>query len=274
MGAIGDVNLGDVVQAAESGQAPQATGNVQDNSTAPTTQNNSSSEEPLNLDGVVKFKLGDREWTPDQLRKSILMHSDYTKKTQAVAETQKYWDNLDYDLDKVRSNPQLAQAFRQTYPKAFHKYLKDTGSEANQTPVDRPAVDPELLERFSRIENYVQEKEIQANEARIDAVFATLSKKYPDGDEDVVLARAQAMIDKGESVDERVWEHLWKNSHDKYQQKFESRQKQTLTNQRNANLMARGPASGGGTPASAPPTTKMNMKQATDYAIKQLSGKG
>lgn len=284
---IQDVDQGAVTQAITQANESQNQSNAvgmqsQSNYEAQSTQNKSSGDQNsadiLNLDGVLKFKLGEREWTPDQLRKSILMHSDYTKKTQALAEKQKYWDNLDADLDSVRGNPQLIQAFLQTYPKEFHKYLRGNGNEqAQQDRQDQTQsqqnLPPELLSEISGIKSYIQEQQIKAHEAQIDAKFATLQRKYPEGDEDVVLARAQALIDKGTHITDKVWEKLWKESHERYVSRYDARQKTTLNNQRTSNQSARGPASGGGTPAQAP-QTKMSMKEATEYAVRTLSGKG
>ncbi len=283
---IQDVDQGAVTQAISQSQGisqSQATqssqGMQQETSRAPSTQNTLSpnSDDPLNLESVLKFKFGDREWTPEQLRKSILMHSDYTKKTQAVAETQKYWDNLDTDLENVRNNPQLRDAFLQTYPQAFHKYLRggnENPSQSNQSQQNQ--LPPELLQKLSKVDelsSYIQEQQIKAHEANIDAKFSTLSKKYPDGIEDVVLARAQALMDRGTFVTDEVWEKLWKKSHEDVSSRFEARQKTTLQTQRAANQSARGPASGGGTPTGAPVKAR-TIKDATEMAIRSLSGKG
>lgn len=278
---IQDVDQGAVTQAitnASQGGAPN-TSTQQETGGAPSTQNSPQGipEGPLNLESVLKFKFGDREWTPEQLRKSILMHSDYTKKTQAVAEKQKYWDNLDYDLENVRSNPQLRDQFLQTYPKEFHKYLRDNNQQqSQQTQSQNSQLPQEILQKLSKVDelsSYITEQQVKAHEANIDAKFSTLSKKYPDGIEDVVLARAQALMDRGTFVTDEVWEKLWKKSHEDVGSRFEARQKQTLQTQRTANLQAKGPASGGGTPTGAPIKAR-SLKDATELAVRQLTGKG
>lgn len=280
MGAISNVNVGDVAQAAQANQGSAPTQSAApETHGAPSTQNMpSEGDGPLNLESVLKFKFGEREWTPEQLRKSILLHSDYTKKTQAVAETQKYWDNLDTDLENVRANPQLREAFLQTYPKSFHKYLKGDSSDATQANQgnQNQQLPPEILQKLSKVDelsSYITEQQIKAHEANIDAKFSTLSKKYPDGIEDVVLARAQALMDRGTMVSDHVWEQLWKKSHEDVNQRFEARQKSTLQTQRASNLSAKGPASGGGTPTGTPVKAR-SLKEATEMAVRQLSGKG
>lgn len=283
-----DVNVDTVVEAAVANQSSGGSSSPQTDSSAPSGQNNSQAagktvEEILNLDGAQKFKFGDREWTPDQLRKSIMMHSDYTKKTQKIAETSKYWDNLDADLEYVRGNPKAVEQFLQTYPKQFHKYLSAAGVKMQQMEAEnlqqqsRAEIPPEILKDLQMVKNYVQEKETQAIEAQLDQTFATLSKKYPEGDEDIVLARAQALLDAKRETDpgfritNEVWEKLWKASHEKTVSKLAEKQKGILNNQRQANTQARGPAPGGGTPGQAP--VRMNLKQATEHAVQTLSGR-
>lgn len=288
-----DVNIDSVVNEVNAKYSNGGTAHESSsNESAPSSQNTAapsmSKEEAqaiLELDKAQKFKLDGREWTPDQLKKSIMLHSDYTKKTQSVAETRKYYDNLEHDLEFIKSNPnkeQAMQMFMEIYPKAFHKYLSLIGggseqAQALQTQSQNAQLPPELMKDLQMVKNYVQEKETQAIEAQLDNTFAALSKKYPDGDEDIVLARAQALLDAkretepGFRITNEIWDKLWKSSHEKNVSKYESRQKGILEKQRTANTSARGPAPGGGTPGQAP--VRMNMKQAEEYAIKTLTGK-
>lgn len=238
----------------------------------------------LDLEKAQKFKFGDREWTPDQLKKSIMLHSDYTKKTQAVAETRKYYDNLEADLDYIKSSPnkqEAMQMFMQTYPKTFHRYLSLVGGHeqaASLQAQSQSQIPQELLQDLQMVKSYVQEKETQAIEAQLDQTFSTLAKKYPEGDEDVVLARAQALLDSkretepGFRITNEMWDKLWKSSHEKNVSKYEARQKGILEKQRTANQSYKGPAAGGAVPGQAP--VRMNLKQATEHAVKTLQGKG
>ena len=291
---IDSVNVNDVVNAAVANQSGGAQGSAPQTeasqSSSPSTQSTAAAEQAqaiLNLDQAQKFKFGDREWTPEQLKKSMMLHSDYTKKTQAISEARKYYDNLEHDLDYIRShhNKQEAiQAFVQTYPKEFHKYLKhagiDLGTEASSRQMQAQSnaeIPPEILKDLQMVKSYVQEKETQAIEAQLDQTFSAMAKKYPDGDEDVVLARAQALLDSkresdpGFRITNEIWEKLWKSSHDKYAQKREAHQKGIIEKQRTANSSYRAPAPGGGTPGQAP--VRMNLKQATEYAVQTLSGR-
>lgn len=285
-----DVNaVADAAVANQSGGQGQASPQ-QGNSGAPSTQSNAHAEAQakaeaiLNLDGASKFKFGGKEWTPEQLQKSMMLHSDYTKKTQAVAQTAKYYDNLDADLDFIRTSPnkqEAVQMFMQTYPKAFHKYLSMSGAQIQQEAENRQMqgqsqaqLPPELMRDLQMVKNYVTQTETKAIEAQLDNTFAALAKKYPDGDEDVVLARASALLDAKREEDPGFqlttahWDKLWKASHEKFLQKNQARQKTVVQNQRNANSMAKGPASGGGVPGQAP--ARMNLKQATEFAVQHF----
>lgn len=247
---------------------------------APAPKQTQTSEqttaETLALDKLEKFKFGDREWTPEQLKKSMMLQSDYTKKTQAVAEKTRYYDNLEADLDSVRMNPAMRQEFMNIYPKEFHKYLKlingGSGSEdqsaaaKSQTPVD-----PEIMARLSKVdqfETYFKDLQAQKAEAELDSKFSVLSKKYPEASEDVVLARAQTLLDQNVELTNEVWDKLWKQSHEFFVGKLKASQKQTLTTQRDANSRGRGPGAGGGTPGQAP--QKMKLKDVAEFAISEL----
>lgn len=287
-----DVNIDSVVDQVNAKYSSGGTGQESaSNESAPSSQNTAAGEMTeaqaqaiLDLDKAQKFKFGDREWTPDQLKKSIMLHSDYTKKTQSVAETRKYFDNLEPDLEFIKRHPnkeQAMQMFMETYPKAFHKYLSLVGGSeqaANlQTQSQNAQLPPELMKDLEMVKNYVQEKETQAIEAQLENTFSALAKKYPDGDEDIVLARAQALLDAKRETDpgfritNEIWDKLWKASHEKNVSKYEARQKGILEKQRTANQSAKGPAPGGGTPGQAP--VRMNLKQAEEYAYKTLTGK-
>lgn len=237
-------------------------------------------EEILNLEGVSKFKFGEREYTPDQLRKEILMHQDYTKKTQETAKERKYFDNLAYDLRAVADNPALKDEFMKTYPEKFHSYLEviqdrleaQQEQQGGQSPDQdlRSQMSKELTQRLDRVENYVKEKEVAAYDAQLDAKFNNLQGKYADADQEIILAQADAIISNGGRLDDKVWEQLFKQSHDKFNQRIEARQKSTLNNQRTANQRAKDMGPGGGTPSESPPKSG-GLKGAEAAAIRHYS---
>jgi len=79
----------------------------------------------IELDGLEKFKYEGRD-TPKEIEaweKGHMMQSDYARKTQAISEERKYYDNLHVDLAAVRNNPSLKSEFLKIYPEKFHSHL-------------------------------------------------------------------------------------------------------------------------------------------------------
>lgn len=254
-------------QEGSQGSAPQQSnqGNAPQGQTPPSV---------TDIGTLEKFRFGDREFTPDQLRKQMMLHQDYTRKTQGVAELKKYYDNLPHDLEKIKSNPRLAEEFKQVYPKSFHAFLNYLGVEAaqnqgmGQEEQRQQALDPQYVQKLDRLERYIKDQEVAKHEAVLEQKFSMLSKKYPDADEDAVLARAQSLLDQGVELKDQVWDKLWKNSHDTFQTKLQQKQKSTVGNQRAANMRANDNGSQGGTPGQAP--QKMKLRQVGEYAISDI----
>ncbi len=232
----------------------------------------SVSTEPVDLDVVTKVKWEGKEYTPTDFRKMMMRQEDYTRKTQSLSETQKYYNALQYDFVAVRENPKLAQEFLKMYPETFHKYLdavmpKDWKTGAQEEKGNLP---PEIDARLSRFENYIREQEVSAEEAKIDNLTSKLSQKYPEAIEDVVLARAQAFVESGRNLSQEDWDKLYKTSHDFMVKKMTEKQNNNFNAQKNANQKGRGIGPGGGTPGQAP--RRLSFNEATEAAIKDLKG--
>lgn len=242
--------------------------NVQDNQ--PATQ-----EEVPELEKLGKFKLDGQELTPESLRKQRMLHADYTKKTQALSEEKKYWSNLEADLAKVQANPSLASQFKSLYPKEFHNFLSYAGvKEAVQEekqPKGTQGIDPEIIREFNQMKNYIREQEIKTHEQVLENKFSRLSQKYPDGVEDVVLARAEVLLNKGLELSDDVWEKLWKDSHESMVKRYHTGQKKIVETQRSANQRGKAQGPGGGTPGTAP--QRLRLKDVADVAIRDLTNK-
>lgn len=237
------------------------------------TQGQSAGAEPYDLDKAEKVRWEGKEYTPDQFRKMMMFQQDYSRKTQSIAQTQKYYENLQYDLDAVKSNPKLASEFQKLYPKEFHKYLDNvmpsdwkTGNQGEKSNLP-----PEIQEKLERFENYVKEQEVSREETKIDDITSKLAQKYPEAIEDVVLARAQALVEQGHNLTPENWDKLYKTSHDFMLKKMADKQNKQFDAQKNANLKGRGIGPGGGTPGQAP--RKLSMKEATEAAIQDLTGR-
>ena len=207
------------------------------------------------LESLERFKYAGREMTAKDLQGMIMMQSDYTRKTQAIAEERKYYENLQSDLDAVKANPQLAAQFKELYPEKFHKFLGYVHSEKPAQAAATQGVDPRIQERLDKYDQIVKEFEAQKLEAinaQLDAKFSALSKKYPFADEEAVVARAQALLDKGQKVTDEVWDNLWKSVHERSQKLWAEHQKKMGNEQKTANLKGRDIGHGGGTPGQAP----------------------
>ena len=208
-----------------------------------------SEPQVLDLDSAEKFKFQGREWTPEELRNAYMMQSDYTRKTQAIAEERKYYENLQYDLEAVSKNPALAQEFKRIYPEKYHAYLNYAVRNTPQTQSQNveqqsQGLDPKFLERFEKIERSMSswekemhDKQISAIDAELDAKFKQLSEKYPMADEEAVIARAQALLSQGQNLDDKVWDNLWKSVHERYQSLAEQHYAKKVSEQKQANKM-------------------------------------
>ncbi len=259
-------------------QAVASTQEAQSNhqETAQTAAVEPKTENEIILDTLQKFKFEGKEYTPEQLRKQMLLHSDYTKKTQSLAEEKKYVQSLKADVDAVRKDPSLAAEFRRIYPKEYHDVLDVLGitgvsKQQEERTQSQSNVDPQLQARLDRFENYVQEQEVSKHEAILEKTFGQMSQKYPDAIEDVVISRAQALMDQGIRGDEIPWEKLWKQENDRVNKILEERQNKKVQTQRDANLKAKAPAPGGGLPGQAPVRPK--LKDVAEYAIQSLTRK-
>lgn len=245
----------------------------------------------LDLDSAKKFKFQGREWTPEELNKATLMQSDYSRKTQEIAKERKFHDNLKADLEHVKRDPNLAEAFKQAYPEKFHDYLRFVLAEAKaeakaqQTESNQPLQLPkELQDKMSQVDQFLSEVKTQkqsAIEAEIDSRFDVLSKKYPWADEDVVISKAQSLIDQNKQLppdqrvqfDDKTWENLWKSVHSASEAKAKKIYSEQIKQQSAANSKGRDAASSGGIPGQAPRTPK-TIKEAGDLLRSELEAMG
>lgn len=282
--------------------------NESESSLAPETKA-SNEAQFLDLDKYDKpFRFDGKEWNSKDFKSSYMMRSDYTKKTQELAqerktvgELAKYWNNLDADLEKIRQNPQLVQQFMQVYPKNFHRFLGLTQNQVETAKQDS-GVDQALMEKLAKLEQAVQshqgavqnweqrEHQAKVSEASqfIDSMVNKFSKKYDFADPEIVLMKAEGVLNKlienlkereamGETIDwdkqasftEAQWERLFKFVHEGNQKTYESRQQAQFEKQKQANLKGRDIAPGGGIPGQAP--QKIPFKKVKEQMIADLT---
>ncbi len=243
----------------------------------------------VDLDSMEKFKFGGREWTPKELKSAYMMQSDYSKKTAEIAQERKFSDNLIYDLRKIRSemqnNPDIINEFKRIYPKKYHAYADEmtdllrTSQPAPQrlnsqgTDFLPPEVQRKidlLEEKMGHYEKNTYEAEVAKHAAEIERTISTLSTKYPFADEEQVLARAQVLRERGDELDQKAWDGLFKMVNDKNENFLKQRQSDMIKKQTTANNKAKDVPSGGGTPGTAPRKFK-NFNEASEAALKDFA---
>ncbi len=244
-----------------------------------------TSETP-DLTQYERFKLGEKEVTREELEKGFMLHSDYTKKTQSLAEEKKFYTNLQADLDSVARNPALASKFREVYPKSFHSYLNyvsretmQTSNKGNQSQTQN-ALDPKIQEALSKVENFEKrfhQESVKAAETEIDSIITKLSPKYPfaipnGNDEHFILTKAQhAQSQKapGEKLSTDEWEKIFKEANAHYKKFSDGRITQMNTNQKVAHVRGKEIGGGGGVPGGAPKMPR-TIREATRIAEEDL----
>jgi len=260
----------------------------------------SQSSEVLDLSKTEKFLWEGKEMTPDELRKSFLRQQDYTKKTQAVAEerrrfdeerrsynlqreeTEKYESNLDADIQNVLRDPSLEAKFKEIYPEKYHGKLEQSLNQAfgDQNSPNRSQA---LLERrLQSIEGKFQsqdreraktafESEVSKDAEILDSAISRLSAKYPMADEDSILARAQYMaadIKKDADFQKNfsgLMEKLYKENHQFHEKRYQTHYKSKVDAQKQANTRGKDIGRGGATPGAAP--VKMKLKDVKNHIL-------
>lgn len=244
----------------------------------------SNTEQPdlLDLASVERFKIGEKEWTLEDLQKSILLHSDYTKKTQAIAEERKYNDALLGDLEKVKANPALAAEFKSVYPEKFHRflgYVSNGTAQAQQGSKEQSpqlTIPPEVQDKFQKVDQFLakaKEAEVKGLMAEIDATFSKLGDKYPLAKkfENAIIAEAQSLIKDGQELNDKVWDRLWKNYHDSVIQASEEHYSGLVKKQSSSNAKGRDSGTGGGIVGQAPKVPK-NIKESGEMFREHIEG--
>lgn len=256
--------------------------NIQDSTVAPETQTTDQPEIP-ELDSLEKVRLGGTEWSLKDLQSSIMRQADYTRKTQELAEQRKtfeeesrFYSALPTDLKALRESnyrADLVEQFKKVYPEKFHAYLGDLP----QQPNDKPTLPQDVLDDLKEWREIKQEKLIEANLAEIDANLEKFSPKFPYADHEVVLSRAQMLLDKKQQenpkarLDANDWENLFKVTNDAFEKRYKEFQSKQFNKQTTANQKGRDVGPGGGIPGQAPPKFK-TVKEGVNAFLESVGG--
>ena len=261
------------------------------------------SSQILDLSKAEKFLWEGKEMTPDDLRKNFLRQQDYTKKTQAIAEdkrrfeeerlnfirsqeeNEKFESNLDADIANVLRDPSLKEQFMKIYPEKYHRILDQVMSRTFGEQDSQQRNDSVLEQRLKAIENKFMsqdqersakafETEVSKNSEILDSAISRFASKYPSADEDSVLARAEhaaMFIKKDENFNSnfsQVLEKLYKENHAFHENRYKEMYKQQVERQKQANSKGRDIGRGGQTPGTAP--VKLKLKDVKNHILENL----
>lgn len=261
-------------------------------SSEPVNRGDSSTEAQVQqaiteLEKVGKFKFQGQEWTTQDLEKAILRQKDYTQKTQTLSQDRKsldderkYYENLTWDLMRVRENPQLINQFIATYPQKFHQYAAEflragnTGQSAQTSTQQTHQPDVELLSRLDKLEKSFNEQEVAKNELEINQTIETLGKKYPNAAnfKEMVLGRAYEIHTQGTKLNSDTWEQIFKQVDEQVSNTLKTQYSDYVKKQQAANAKAKDVGPGGGTVGGAP--KKFNkLSDVTKFAIDDLTAR-
>lgn len=290
--------MSDTTEMAVTNQGEQTTETVASHEVANQANTTKASDFVPELESLGKFKLHGKEWTFEELNKSMLMQADYTRKTQEIAQDRKYMENLRADLENVRVNPALTERFKQIYPEKFHNYLDlvmqaqsavEEASESGELTSNEAAklraqierdLEKKLADKFDKLERVsqtVQEREMEAADKHLQVVLDKLSDKYPYAIQDAVLNRAEKLVLENQNnphfrMTEALWDRLFKATNSELKSKLESRYKSEIEALSQKSQKASDVPPGGSAPGRA--QKKMSFKEAEKAMIEDLRSKG
>ena len=224
----------------------------------------------VNLDGLSEFEFQGQKLTPDRLQEVFQGY----ERAKSVANEERYWSNLDTDIESVIADPSLADKFKSIYPEKFHRIMERAlGQTAKQTTQAQPPVPKEFLTKVERLEQNLQQLAVEREQAKLDAMLPKLWEKYPMAVEDAVLARAEAMVSQGMKLSDQAWERLAKESHDAATKRADAYFKKQHEKQTEKSLLGRDVPPGGAAPGRAPQKIK-TFEDANQAMIEHLKSQG
>lgn len=207
------------------------------------------------LDSLSEFEFQGERLTPDRLQEVFRGYKSASEhRAQSQAE-ERYWANLDTDIESVLANPQLADKFKSIYPEKFHRVLDRVLGRAQgqeQRATQAPQVPKEFLSKISHLESALNQMAVDSANAKLDAILPKLYDKYPLANEDGVLARAEAFIQQGGKMTDAVWERIAKESHEAVSKKADAFYKKQLQTQIDKGQQGKDAPSGGQIPGKSP----------------------
>lgn len=251
----------------------------------------SEEQQVVDLDSLTKFKFRGKEYTPEELENERMMRKDYTKKTQELAKNKKFDENLKFDLQTVRQNPNLADVFKKTYPEKYHDLLdvvlkrdeeeRDSGRQASESELSE--IPKTLLDKIQKTESELEEfkqfffeQKVQANQAIIDGIFQKNSDKYPYANTDSVLLKAESLIkmnkdNDGFEMTDVIWDRLFKLDHQEKEKRYSELYKKRVDEQLKKGEKAKDSGPGGLAPGRE--RKRVALEDVADIIIQDLQGR-
>ncbi len=261
---------------------PSAISNEPEQVATPQEKTPAEVQAVADLSKYKEVTINGQKMSIDDLQKSIMRQSDYTKKTQELAQERKYNANLAADLDKVKANPALAAEFKRIYPAQYHAYLRYVAGTQTAPQQQQQGLPPELEDRFNRYDQFIDEttrQKVEAEQSALDANLQTyetnLTKKYPKADAITAYTLADNHRIKLESetgqkmspkdINEKFMEPFFKASHEHQVKQFNQWQKEMAKQASQTHRVNADTGRGGGTPGAQP--GKVQLKDVADQIL-------
>lgn len=280
------VELPETFEAPSSAAEPTAreASNAGESTPARETEANKPQVDPFDLDSLERFRFQGRELSKDDLQKLLTGGQESASESTNA----KFDQNFRFDLDTVLADPSKLALFRQIYPPEYVAIAEKAMAQqrAQASPVQqqnsgKPSEDPRIsrLEKIAdQWENAQREQRVESLKGTLDKTFDSLSKKYPEADQEVINSRLFAMRQSGTQLQDQngklrndIIEDLFKRDHAAREKRYEDKYRQKVEDQKRVNSNARDVGKGGSASSPAPGKAK-NIKEATAAALAHFEG--
>lgn len=228
------------------------------------------------LDSLSEFEFQGEKLTPGRLQEVFQGYKTLSERQKSYAAEDRYWSNLDTDIESVMADPSLVERFKSIYPEKFHKVLERALGGTQRQTQNTQQLPKEYLQRLSKVdqlEQSIHQMAVESANAKLDSMLPPLYEKFPMANEDQVLAKAEAMLSQGAQLTKHVWERLVKESHEFSSKKADAFYKKQLQTQIDKGQAGKDAGIGGAAPGKAPPQ-KLRMDQVPDAMIAHLKAQG
>lgn len=230
------------------------------------------------LDSLSEFEFQGQRLTPDRLQEVMQGYKTLSERQKSVASEDRFWANLDTDIETVLADPSQAERFKSIYPEKFHRVLdRALARTQGQTQNTQGQLPKEVLQRLNEVDSLkqlVHQQAVESANAKLDALLPKLYEKYPLANEDQVLARAEAFLSQGGKLTDSTWERLAKESHEGISKKADAFYKKQLEAQVNKGQAGKDAGPGGAVPGKAPPRGPKTFDEAREAMMAHIKAQG